>query len=246
MKTLIGKNVVVAGGTGNVGSFIVKALLENGANVIVPSRSEKKIAGLREHLQNTSESDLSRLHTYMGNLSDEEKANEILKRVTNEVGMPDATISSLGYFIPAPSLLTVDFEDLNRVMDGYLMAHFKVARTFLPVFRDNGGTFVFINGPLALNPWDGTGLVSMATAAQQMLFKSLSKELKESQARVVELMNYAYIRNRQTQPSSTLSGEAVGAFVSWLVSDRSGDIHGETIHLRSPDQLTEKGIDLEG
>lgn len=245
MKTLNGKNVVVAGGTGNVGFFIVKALLEHGANAIVPSRSEEKFTGLREHLQDTGEPDLSRLHTYKGNLSDEEEAGKLLERITNEVGTPEATISALGYFIPAPSLLTVDFDDLDRVMDGYLMAHFKVARTFLPLFRDNGGTFVFINGPLALNPWDGTGLVSMATAAQQMLFKSLARELKESQARVVELMNYAYIRNRQTQPSSTLSGEALGAFVSWLVSDRPDDIHGETIHLRSPDQLTEKGIDFE-
>ncbi|MEX2574712.1 MAG: SDR family oxidoreductase [Balneolaceae bacterium] len=139
-------------------------------------------------------------------------------------------------------MLSVDPGDLEKVMDGYLIAHFKVARTFLPVLKENGGTFVFINRPLAINPWKGTGLVSIATAGQQMLFKSLAKELEESRVRVVELMSYAFIRDRQTQPSSDLAGEDVGAYISWLVSGSSEGIHGETIHLRSPNQLKEIGI----
>ncbi len=244
MKTITENNVVVAGGTGNVGSFLVRALLERGANVVVPSRSEEKLTGLRNHLKDPGGTNLDRLFTLKGNLSVESESTQLLNQITDIVGKPDAVISSLGYFIPAPSLLTVDLDDLHSVMDGYLMANFKVARTFLPVLKNHGGTFVFINGPLALNPWEGSGLVSIATAAQQMLFKSLAKELEGTDARVIELMSYAFIRNRQTQPSSTITGEDVGAYAAWLVSDQDADFHGSTIHLRSPDQLKEAGITL--
>lgn len=241
MGLLEDKTIVVVGGTGNVGSFIVSELLEQGARVVVPSRSEDKIQDFRSHIGNIEKSKLDRLYTFKGNLSDEGEAGRMLDRITKEVGKPDAAISSLGYFIPAPSLLTVDIGDLHRVMDGYLTAHFKVARTFVPFFRKHGGTFVFINGPLAFEVWDGSGLVSIATAAQHLLFKSLVKELDGTGAQVVELVNYAYIRNRQTQPSSSISGEAVGAYFAWLVSDASGNQHGKSIHLRSPEQVQEIG-----
>ena len=237
MNTLKDKTVVVAGGTGNVGSFLVHKLLEQGARVVVPSRSEEKIREFRSYIGNINESLTEHLHLLKGNLSDEEEAQNILHRITNEVGKPDAAISSLGYFVPAPSLLNINFEDLDRVMDGYLISHFKVTRTFLPVFQENGGTFIFINGPLAFEPWDGSGLVSIATAAQHMLFKTIAKESAGTEARVVELVNYAYILNRQTQPSSSISGDDVGKYVAWLISENSGEYHGESIHLRSPDQV---------
>ena len=44
--------VVVAGGSGNVGTFMARALLERGATVVVPSRSEKMLAEFRTHLFN--------------------------------------------------------------------------------------------------------------------------------------------------------------------------------------------------
>jgi len=237
MNTLKRKTIVVAGGTGNVGSFLVQQLLEQGARVVVPSRSEDKIQEFRSYIEKRNESLTERLHLIKGNLSDEEEARHILERITNEVSKPDAAISSLGYFVPAPSLLNINFEDLDRVTDGYLTAHFKVARTFLPVFQENGGTLIFINGPLAFEPWDGSGLVSIATAAQHMLFKTIAKESTESRAQVVEIVNYAYIRNRETQPSSSISGDDVGKYVAWLISENSGGYHGESIHLSSPDQV---------
>jgi NAD(P)-dependent dehydrogenase (short-subunit alcohol dehydrogenase family) len=47
MQSLDDKTVVVAGGTGNVAAFVVSALLQRGATVAVPSRSDQ----LRQRLQ---------------------------------------------------------------------------------------------------------------------------------------------------------------------------------------------------
>ena len=245
MQTLHGKTFVVAGGTGNVGAFIVRALLERGATVAVPSRSVQSLTTLRAYLSShVGEADLDRLHTFVGIVGEESGTEKLREQITDVVGSPDAVVATLGGFIPAPSLLDATTDDLQRVLDAFLLAHFVVARTFLPDLKERGGTYVFINGPLAFEPWKGSeaGLVSTVTAAQHMLFRSLAQELEDSAARVVELVNYAFIREKRTQPSSPLPGEDVGAYVAHLVSGDADLIHGKSIHLKSPEQLKEIDI----
>lgn len=248
MNTLENKTVVVAGGTGNVGSFIVKDLLQRGASVAVPSRSEEKLSGLEAHLKKSVDrAALNNLNTFVGNIGDEEGAEELMETIIDSEGTPDAAVASLGRFIPAPSLLDTTVNELQQVIDGYLTGHFVAARTFLGKFKEQGGTYVFINGPLALEPWEdsGTGLISVATAGQQMLFKAMAQELKKSPVRIVELMSHAFIRERQTQSSSPIPGESVGAYTSYLISDDAEDVHGKTIQLRSMEQLEQAGISIE-
>lgn len=248
MQSLDDHTVVAAGGTANVGSFVARALLEQEATVVVPSRSEERLGELREHLrQHVGEAALSRLHTFVGNLSNETEAQGLRQRITEEVGTPDAVLASLGDFVTTPSLLEAGKDDLQRALDGYLLSHFMVARTFVPALKDSGGTYVLLQGPLAfeVHPEFGTDLISIATAAQHMLFRVLAKEADESAARVVELVSHAFIRDLQTQPGSALSGEAVGAYAAYLLSGAGEKVHGQSIELRSLEQLTEVGLDTE-
>ena len=82
----------------------------------------------------------------------------------------------------------------------------------------------------------------VGSTAHHILFRSLAQELEDSAARVVELVNYAFIREKRTQPSSPLPGEDVGAYVAYLVSGDADLIHGKSIHLKSPEQLKEIDI----
>lgn len=250
MQPLNDRAIVVAGGTGNVGSFITGELLKRGTTVAVPSRSEEKLDGLREHLaQQIGDTDLERLHTLVGNVGEEAGAEALREQITSEVGAPDGVVASLGQLVPAPSLLKASTDDLKQVLNGYLLAHFVAARTFLPGLTERGGTYVFIQGPLAFEPWEGSeaDLVSIATAGQQMLFRTLAQELDDTPARVVELVSHAFIRERQTQPSSPIPGEAVGAFAASLLSDEAdAEIHGKSIPLRSLEPLADAGLDISG
>lgn len=236
MNTSKNKTIVVAGGTGNVGSFLVAGLLGKGATVAVPSRSEQKINELKDHLLNhVDESVLANLHTYLGDLSDESEAEEVRGKIIQNSGEPDGVVATLGHLVPAPSLLDVSVEEMETVLKGNLIAHHMVAKTFLPGLRKKGGNYVFINGPLALKPWKGSGtaLVSITTAAQQMLFKSLAQELEDDEVTIAEVITYAFIRNKKTQPGSALTGEDLGNFVASLASGALGDTHGQTFQLES-------------
>jgi NAD(P)-dependent dehydrogenase (short-subunit alcohol dehydrogenase family) len=248
MQPLNDQTVVVAGASGNIGPFVVRALLERGARVAVPSRSAGKLRGLREHLSShVDETGLGRLHTFVGDLGDERDAAVLRRRISEEAGTPDAVVASVGDFVTTPSLLEASADELQRALDGYLLANFVIARTFLPVLKASGGTYVLLQGPLAfeLHPELGADLISVATAAQHMLFRALAQELDGSRARVVELVSHAFIRDRQTQPGSPLSGEEVGGFVAYLLSGADEEVHGRSIHLRSPEQLSDVGLDTE-
>jgi hypothetical protein len=100
-----------------------------------------------------------------------------------------------------------------------------------------------INGPLAFEPlFPGAGLVSIATAAQQMLFKSLCLELEGSDIAIFELMHRAFVRDRATVPGSGLPAEAVGDYAAYLMSDAARHLSGSTLELSSLDALHAAGL----
>jgi NAD(P)-dependent dehydrogenase (short-subunit alcohol dehydrogenase family) len=240
------QTVVVAGATGNIGPFVVRALLERGARVAVPSRSKEKLREMQEHLgQHLDETKLRRLHTFVGDLGDEREAAVVRQRISDQAGTPDAVVASLGDFVTTPTLLGTRTDELQRAIDSYLLANFVVARTFLPVLKNSGGTYLMVQGPLAfeLYPEINAHLISIATAAQHMLFRALTQELMETRAHVVELVCHVFIRDRQTQPSSPISGEALGDYTARVLFSADEAMHGRSIHLRYPEQVTNVGFD---
>ncbi len=240
MSDLSNKTIVVLGGTGNVGSHIVGALLRHGAKAVVPSRSEEKLRGLEQFLQQRlAPSALQQLHTLTGDLTTQANADGLAERIVTEAGEPDGVVATIGSFLPARSLLATDSDALQQVLDNYIIANFHAARAFLPSFRTTAGKYVWLNGPLAFQPWKNSaaGLVSIATAGQHMMFRALAQELEGTSAELIELVIYAYVRNRETQPGSAVSADAVGEHIAQLLGDAAGKHAGQSIHLRSADSI---------
>jgi NAD(P)-dependent dehydrogenase (short-subunit alcohol dehydrogenase family) len=244
MRALNEQTVVVAGATGNVGPFVVRSLLERDANVVVTSRSADKLEGLREHLSRHM-APLDRLHAFVGDLGDESEAAGLRRRIAEEAGPPDAVVASVSAFVTTPSVLDATAADLERALSAAVLAHQSIARTFLPAVRDSGGTYLLIQGPLAfeLYPEFGTDLMSIATAAQHMLFRALARELDEDGARVAELVLHTYIRDRKTSPGTALTGEAIGEYAARLLAGAGPEIHGRSIELHSAEQLADLDVE---
>lgn len=234
---LTDRTAVVAGGTGNVGRVAVRTFLEAGATVVVPSRSERKLAELRADL---GEHSGERLVTLVGDLSDEEDSERVRDAIRGRVGPLDAVVATLGAFVPAPSVLDAPLSDLERVLGGYLLAHFMVAKTLLPALGERSGSYTFINGPLAFRPmFPGTGLVSIATGGQAMLAQTIMKEEADGPVRINELVIYTRFGGGDAEDSEegAVSRAAVGRYLARLVSDSGARIRGETIHLSDLDPL---------
>lgn len=229
---MAGRTALVAGGTGSVGRMAVRAFLEAGATVVVPSRSEDKVTHLREDLEQQHPSD--RLITIVGNLSDERDAVRVRDEVQQRAGPLDAVVASLGRLVGAPLVLEAPLADLQAVIEGYLLAHFMVAKTFVPDLEERSGSYTFINGPLAFQPmFPGTGLVSVVTAGQAMLARTVMKEHESSPTRVNELVVYTRFGGGEDENGGPVSQGDVGRFLPYLASEHGAGVRGETIHLNS-------------
>jgi NAD(P)-dependent dehydrogenase (short-subunit alcohol dehydrogenase family) len=227
---LKGKTVVVAGGTGNVGRHIVRALLASEADVVVPSRSAARIETLRREVEPET---AARLITVLGEL-------EAVGRAVAEAGPVAGAVASLGHFVPAREILRAERHALDGVWNDYVGAHWLAARALLPGLAARGGSYVMINGPLAFtSSVQGAGLVSVATAAQSMLARVLMHEYRDSSARINELVIYSAF-GWGTDDANEVTGSDVGNYVAWLLSSESAPVKGRTIHLDSRDALTRR------
>jgi 3-oxoacyl-[acyl-carrier protein] reductase len=230
MEVMDGQRVLVGGGTGNVGRHLVRALLEAGAEVVVPSRSRARL----EELATTLEGDLrGRLVPVLGDLTADSGSRDLLART-----LPlDGAVASLGGFVPAPSTLDAPREDLDRALSGYLHAHRDMARAVIPHVTERGGGYVMINGPLAYEArFPGTGLVSIATAAQAMMARILAHELAETPLRLNEVVIYSSF-GRGHDDRNVVSGADIGAHVAWLLSPSGAAVRGRSLHLRQPEDV---------
>lgn len=235
MMNLTEKRVLVAGGTGNVGRHLVQALIAAGAAVVVPSRTPEKLEALGRTLE---PGERERLVPVVGDIGDRNDATRILE----QVGPLDGAVASLGGFVAAPSVLDAPQSDLERALQGYLLAHLAVARTVVPALLERGGGYVTINGLLAFEPaFPGTGLVSIASAAQAMLARVLMKENADTPIRINELVLYSSF-GWGNDDENLVTGSDIGRYVAYLLSDAGRGVRGETVHLRSRDAIPPQAI----
>jgi hypothetical protein len=203
--------------------------------VVVPSRAPAKLDALRRTLGPAGE----RLVTLTGDVADERDAarirDEVSRLAPSALG---AVVASLGRWVSAPSLLAATRAELLAALENYVLAHFVVARTFIPALTAHGGSYVLVNGPSAFAPWPGSGLVSIATAAQTMLATALALEPGVGDSvRVTELVVHpsAWIGPETIPDGGPIDGPAIGRYVAGLVAGRVTD--EPTVHLESPEQL---------
>lgn len=224
------QRLMVVGGTGNVGRHIVHALVAMGATVAVPSRDPGRLEALGRFVPPGQPGRLVPIHGDMGDPGD-------ARRVLDEAGPLDGAVASLGGFVPAASVLEAPRADLEAVLRNYLLAHHEVARAILPDLKARGGGYVMINGPLAFAPMmPGTGLVSIATAAQAMLSRVLMGEAEGTPVRINELVIYSSF-GWGADDRNEVTGADIGRYVAYLLSEQGAGIREETIHLRSTDLI---------
>jgi NAD(P)-dependent dehydrogenase (short-subunit alcohol dehydrogenase family) len=210
------KSVLVIGATGDVGSGIVKVLLERGHAVIAAARHAGRLAVLRDRLGH-----FHALQTAAGSLETEEHAGELLARVRQLCSAIDAVIVSVNTPREPSPLLARTSDSLAALLQGDVIAHFAAARTFIPAISA-GGILLGIGGGSCDFILRGGVPQSAAQAALRMLYRGLASELASNPVQVRELIIASIVNGASTRGRADplwVTDTEIGAQVSAIVEN---------------------------
>lgn len=233
-QELAGRDVVVAGGTGNVGYFLVDGFLRAGARVIVPSRSGQKLERLQARLDPRSG---DRLVGLVGDIGTPDGAVELQGQIRDVTDNLYAAVAAVVSWHQTASMVRSGFGDFARVIETGLFAQYLAAETLLPLLAEDGA-YTTINGPIGFlgAPPPGLGPMAVVSVAQAKLIQAFAVETG-GHPRVNDVVMMAFLGPSGTRPGSGLAGEQVGDFVALLSSPAAADVHGRAISLRDPRQV---------
>jgi NAD(P)-dependent dehydrogenase (short-subunit alcohol dehydrogenase family) len=220
-QLLKGHRIVVGGGTGDVGVDIVAALLDAGADVIVPTRSSTKADALRHALR-----DPTQLTLLDGFPSDELG----VERLMDAVGEIHGAVAVIGSWRHATALTAMPVDEWSSAIAGNLTAHFLFAKAVMPRIMD-GGHYVMINGAGALAPVPQSAHVSIMASAQLMLGEALKAENPRVLFHTLMLKSIIATRARSTADPAWVTSREVGDMTAWLFGEQGRLTAGSTVTL---------------
>jgi NAD(P)-dependent dehydrogenase (short-subunit alcohol dehydrogenase family) len=142
---LTGKMAFVSGSTAGIGLAIAKALVAEGARVVVNGRREARVTQAAEEIQKAYQA--AQIETFVADLSEPEAADAALRRFDRV----DILVNNLGTFEPKPFEAIPDAE-WKAIIETNFMSGVRLSRGWLPKMKTTGwGRVIFISSESAVN-----------------------------------------------------------------------------------------------
>ncbi len=234
------KNVkaIVAGGTGAVGEGIVKALMREGATVIVPVRDIRKADNLKDFVSGLKKGEL---HIIPANISDYQSARAFFDKAIADFNKIDIAVAALGGFYRGGRLDQVPISEWNSVLQNNLTSHFIFGSLAMNHFyQSKSGMLVQINSSAMENIQTGQGIISMTANAEKTMSLIFANEARGTNVRVycVALLTPVKTRARgKNVRPNWISADQAGQYIIRLFRKKALDIDQPVHLLTSAEQI---------
>jgi NAD(P)-dependent dehydrogenase (short-subunit alcohol dehydrogenase family) len=215
--------VLVAGGTGALGSAVVKELVASG----YPVGATWVVESERERLQGLEGVELIR-----ADLFDPKEAAAAVAAIS-DVG---AVVNLVGGYAESGRIHETEPDEFDRLMRLNLRPNVLLARAAVPRFlRRGGGAFVAVSARPALRPFAGAAPYIVAKAAVLSFVQTLDAEYRQDGVRANAILPSVIDTpaNRAAQPDADFSRwvqpEQIAKVVRFLISDESGPVSGAAV-----------------
>lgn len=212
-------NAVVAGGTGAVGEGIVRALMKEGATVMVPVRDIRKADKLQEYVAGLKK---GQLHLIPANISDYQSARAFFDKAIADFGKIDIAVASLGGWYQSGRFDQLSIADWNSILQNNLTAHFIFAKLAMNHFyATKTGMLVQINSG-ALE--QAHGALSLVANAEKTMSLILANEAKGAKVRVYCLALMTPVKTRvrgKNVKHDWVSAEQAGEYIVRLFQKKA-------------------------
>lgn len=181
METLKGKNVLVVGASGGIGSCLTKLLNSSGANVYITGRSAEKLAVVAQ------ENGIGYDRLFVMDIANEAAVNETVAAVQAACGTIDIVVNAAGIGIikPMDTLSTADF---LATLNTNLIGSFYLVKAILPKMKEvKKGLIINIPGVLGKVPMAGAAAYSASKYGLVGMMQSIREEIKRTDIRITNL-----------------------------------------------------------
>lgn len=176
MASLMGKKIIIVGGSSGIGLGVAAAALERGAELVIVGRSQDKLQRAQQAL-----GDDRRVRTVTADMT---KDADIAAAIAG-VGAFDHLVSTAGTPPPGDPIGDTDVENVRRFVDNKFIGTVLLAKHAVKTLR-TGGSMTFTSG---INkdrpPVPGGAVVSAVAGSFSYLARALSLELAPSRVNVV-------------------------------------------------------------
>ena len=166
---LKGKTALVTGSTANIGYATAVALLKEGADVIINSRTQESVDKAAASMKATTG---RAPKTFVGDMGKAEDIARLVKAYPNV----DILVNNVGTFIPKPFLQSTD-QDWKTIYQVNVMSGVRLSRAYLPAMKQkNWGRIIFISSESALQIPVESIHYGMTKAAQIAVARGIAEE----------------------------------------------------------------------
>jgi short-subunit dehydrogenase len=181
MEMLKGKNVLLIGATGGIGSSTARLIKASGANLFIAARDNEKLQLLAGELS------ISTHHLFALDISNAAAVEQLKQHFFAQFNSIDILINTAGIGIikPVAQLTQVDF---LHSLHCNLVGPFLLIKAFLPSMQaSKKGLIINVPGILGKVPMSGAAAYSASKYGLLGMLQSLREEIKRTEIRITNL-----------------------------------------------------------
>jgi short-subunit dehydrogenase len=181
MEGIKGKNVLLIGATGGIGSKTAKLLASSGANLFLAGRNAEKLAEVADTIN------VPNTQYFALDIADAAQVQQLKEKFFTAFTSIDILVNAAGIGI-IKTMDTLTEEEFMKTIHANLYAPFLLVKAFLPAMKEvKKGLIINIPGVLGKVPMAGAAAYSASKYGLVGMMQSVREELKRTDIRITNL-----------------------------------------------------------
>lgn len=181
METLKGKNILIAGATGDIGRNTAKLLAGSGARLFITGRKPEKLHAL------AAEIGLAEAQYLAADITRPEEVEKLQQKYFTVMPTVDVLVNASGIGI-IKNMEQLSAEEFLQTLSINLFAPFLLMKSFLPAMKEQKkGLIINIPGVLGKVPMAGAAAYCASKYGLVGMMQSIREEVKRTEIRITNI-----------------------------------------------------------